>query len=347
MQWLSSRACIARLRAPIYSPCWIRQTRLKSGEHGQPENKSNPPTSSEEENPIHKEELNDLGHVITNDYAELRAQYATPQYPIVLAHGLMGFDELRLAGRFLPGIEYWRGISGAMRARGIKVITTSVPTTGSIRERAESLHEQLKSKLHEMDDARNVNIIAHSMGGLDSRYLISSIKPQEYSVKSLTTIATPHRGSSAADWILREIGHEHLPALYKIMARLKINSGAFSQLTREYVMKEFNPANIDDQNTRYFSYGASAKPNIFSAFRFSHDIMMEIEGPNDGLVSVASSKWGKEGYKGTLMGVTHLDLINWTNRLKRLAARLTLMKEDFNAIAFYLAITDMLAEEGM
>lgn len=30
--------------------------------------------------------------------------------------------------------------------------------------------------------------------------------------------------------------------------------------------------------------------------------------------SVQSSQWGD--YKGTLIGVSHLDLINWTNRLK-------------------------------
>lgn len=86
--------------------------------------------------------------------------------------------------------------------------------------------------------------------------------------------------------------------------------------------------------------------------------MYELEGANDGLVSVASSKWGGrpgeeaddehgDGYKGTLMGVTHLDLINWTNRIKRLAARLGLIVPEFNAVAFYLHITDMLAKEGL
>lgn len=32
------------------------------------------------------------------------------------------------------------------------------------------------------------------------------------------------------------------------------------------------------------------------------------------LLSIQSSRWGD--YKGTLIGVSHLDLINWTNRLK-------------------------------
>lgn len=90
----------------------------------------------------------------------------------------MGFDELRLAGHFLPGIQYWRGITDAYRQNHIEAYTTAVPTTGSIEERALALHEQIQAKA----SGKDVNIIAHSMGGLDSRYLIS-----EYSTPS-----TPH-----------------------------------------------------------------------------------------------------------------------------------------------------------
>ena len=65
-------------------------------------------------------------------------------------------------------------------------------------------------------------------------------------------------------------------------------------------------------------------PSLWSTFRHSHSIVEKEEGPNDGLVSVASSQWGGEaGYKGTLVGVSHLDLINWTNRLRWLVWELT------------------------
>lgn len=75
---------------------------------------------------------------------------------------------------------------------------------------------------------------------------------------------------------------------------------------------------------RYFSYGASMKPAVWSAFRQSHRIIEREEGPNDGLVSVKSSRWGGiNGYKGTLIGVSHLDLINWTNRIRWLVWELT------------------------
>ena len=296
----------------------------------------------DEEKPIHPSD-DDLGRMIEDDFAAFKEKYQTPKHPIVLAHGLMGFDELHLAGQYLPGVQYWRGIKEALTANDIEVITTSVPTTGSIEARARALAKDITAKA----EGKNVNIVAHSMGGLDSRYLISQLKPTTFKVQSLTTIATPHRGSSAADIIFREIGENHLPGMYKLLARLKVDSGAFSQLTRRYVQEEFNPANVDDPGVRYFSYGASARPSLFSVFRLSHDLIEVLEGPNDGLVSVASSKWGEDGYKGTLMGVTHLDLINWTNRLKLLASELTFQKRSFVASAFYLSICDMLAREGL
>lgn len=97
-----------------------------------------------------------------------------------------------------------------------------------------------------------------------------------------------------------------------------------------------------DSRHRYFSYGAAVDPSIWSVFRLSHKILAAEEGPNDGLVSVASSRWGGEGgYKGTLMGVSHLDLINWSNRLKWLAGEVTGQRRNFNAIAFYLDIAGM------
>lgn len=88
----------------------------------------------------------------------------------------------------------------------------------------------------------------------------------------------------------------------------------------------------DPGHGRYFSYGASAKPSLWSTFRQSHRIIEREEGPNDGLVSVASSQWGGEaGYKGTLMDVSHLDLINWTNRLRWLVWELTGHRRKFAA----------------
>ena len=208
--------------------------------------------------------------------------------------------------------------------------------------------DQIASKLptSSTGEGREVNVIAHSMGGLDARYMISRLcpSPSLFRVRSLTTIATPHRGSSAADMLLRDIGPDLLPLIYRLLTRLKIDYGAFSQLTTSYMREHFNPVVPNHPDVRYFSYGASATPHLFSVFRISHDLMNVLEGDNDGLVSVRSSKWGQ--YRGTLMGATHLDLINWTNRLKVVAARLGLIEQRYNAQAFYLAVAEVLAKEG-
>lgn len=85
------------------------------------------------------------------------SQLAAPKYPVVLAHGLLGFDELRLAGPYLPGVQYWRGIKEALTARGIEVITATVPPSSSIEERAEQLARNIEAGAR----GKDVNIIAY------------------------------------------------------------------------------------------------------------------------------------------------------------------------------------------
>ncbi|KAI9885113.1 MAG: hypothetical protein M1823_003081 [Watsoniomyces obsoletus] len=245
------------LRFPFHSRAWLSQSRMANFES----------------------RIGNIGRPIEDEYAVIRAKYQTPKHPIILAHGLLGFDELHLVpGHLLPGVRYWRGIREALAANGIEVFTASVPPSASVEERAAKLSNDIAQKA----GGRDVNIIAHSMS------------------------------------------EQRLPKIYKALESLGMESGAFSQLTRRYMQDEFNPRTPDVPGVRYFSYGASVEPSLFSVFRHSHRIIEREEGPNDGLVSVASSQWGgEEGYKGTLMGVSHLDLINWTNRLQWLIWELT------------------------
>ncbi|KAI9018789.1 Alpha/Beta hydrolase protein [Phycomyces nitens] len=128
--------------------------------------------------------------------------YIAPRAPIVLCHGLYGFD---LWGPdAFPALQfhYWQGIEDALAKLGAKVIVTGVPKTGSIRERAHELHCVLKAIMKDKD----VNFVAHSMGGLDCRYLLSHIKDRSYRPRSLTTICTPHQGSPVMDWFRDHVG---------------------------------------------------------------------------------------------------------------------------------------------
>lgn len=291
--------------------------------------------------------LEDLSPEITDTYATLRSSYQTPKHPIVLAHGLLGFNELTPIP-FLPSVQYWHGIKDALTAQGAEVFCAEVPPSSSIEDRARKLRKDIEAALGKRDGAQKVNIIAHSMGGLDARYMISRDPPSGIDVASLVTVATPHRGSSFADILLDPSGKGpiHLPKFYKLISSAGFGTEAFSQLTQSYAASTFNPSVLDSDQTRYFSYGASCPiPPLLSPFRQSWRILKEIEGANDGMVSVGSSKWGE--YKGTLVRVSHLDLINWSNEVRWRVRELMGMKRTFNAVAFYLDVSDMLAKEGL
>ncbi|EFR03053.1 hypothetical protein MGYG_06051 [Nannizzia gypsea CBS 118893] len=281
-----------------------------------------------------------LGHLIEDEYANIRDSYLKPKHPIVLAHGLLGFDELRIAKRALPAIHYWRGIKDAYSINGVEVITAPVSPSASIKQRARELLRGIESRAQ----GRKVNIIAGMMSttgfyNILSKYMISKLLPTTFEVVSLTTIATPHRDNSLL------VIEERISQAYFLLGCLGLENGAFKQLTRKYLAQTFNPDVVNVDNVKYYSYGAALSPDTWSVFSQSRRILDNEEGPNDGLVSVTSSKWGC--YKGTLVGVSHIDLINWTNRLKWFAAELTGNKKKFNAVAFYLDIADMLAKEGL
>jgi hypothetical protein len=108
--------------------------------------------------------------ILINNFGKVLPQYDIPKNPIVLAHGFLGFGEKHIPG--LPVVQYWVGIAEALREKGVEVIITSVSMTGSIQHRAEQLLKEIEMK----GSGRKVNIVAHSMGGLDARYMISRLK---------------------------------------------------------------------------------------------------------------------------------------------------------------------------
>ena len=64
---------------------------------------------------------------------------AKTQYPIVLAHGAAGFDEL------FGVLEYWYGIPGALQSKGATVFVTEVSQLNSTEVRGEQLLEQVET----------------------------------------------------------------------------------------------------------------------------------------------------------------------------------------------------------
>ncbi len=100
--------------------------------------------------------LKEAEELLEDQFALLRPAYEVPKNPIILAHGLLGFDEWHIAGQKLPGIHYWRGITESLAEKGVEVITATVPPSGSIEKRAEMLAQSIERKAK----GKAVNIIA-------------------------------------------------------------------------------------------------------------------------------------------------------------------------------------------
>src|SRR5437879_10596755 len=86
------------------------------------------------------------------------------RHPVILAHGMLGFDEIAVAGR---RHQYFRKITDGLSGLDAKFHTPRVPAAAPIAVRA----EQLRAVVHALPSER-VNVIAHSMGRLDARYTI-------------------------------------------------------------------------------------------------------------------------------------------------------------------------------
>mmetsp|Transcript_33915 Transcript_33915/g.57010 ORF Transcript_33915/g.57010 Transcript_33915/m.57010 type:complete len:296 (+) Transcript_33915:111-998(+) len=245
------------------------------------------------------------------------------KYPVIFAHGLLGFDNLKVANFALP---YWRGILEDLRESGCEAYVTRVPPTASIASRAAKLGESI-SKITK--DSGKVNVIAHSMGGLDARYFIAKQGGGDV-VASLTTLATPHRGSTFADYVIKRA--PRLESMVQVLGL--IETGALANLSTTYVQDVFNNEVKDDPRVLYQSVSASVPvKDISPLWKFSAKIIEEQEGPNDGLVSVSSARWGID--LGTIE-CDHLELINWYIR-----------RDGRSSLQLYRNIVKKISQEGL
>lgn len=69
------------------------------------------------------------------------------------------------------------------------------------------------------------------MGGLDARHMVYNHKMRDR-VASISTIGTPHWGSSFADWAIK-----HISFLISLAKMIGINIEGFEDLTRENCRK--------------------------------------------------------------------------------------------------------------
>jgi len=223
-----------------------------------------------------------------------------PRHPVVLAHGLLGFDEIRI-GR--ARTDYFRGVSVRLEREGCVVHRCRVAKTASIAARA----AELAAFVNELD-ARRVNVVAHSMGGLDARFALAHLGLRR-KVASLVTIGTPHRGTPLAD---AGVGLAARSGIFGALRRIGMDVGAIHDLTTAR-MEEFNRSVRDVPGVHYGSVvGAPLRRRDVSPILVPTFMWLgEGAGGNDGMVSAASQRWGDVI---RTVAADHFAQVGWSHR---------------------------------
>jgi triacylglycerol lipase len=244
-------------------------------------------------------------------------------FPIVLCHGVCRFDQLWSRVLDLDNndnperdlLHYFKGIRTMLIKKGFDVFHARMPWAAGVDERAEALRVCLE---HILRDSRadKINIIAHSMGGLDTRHMLFMDRHSgqiHTRVASLTTISTPHWGSPFADWALRKVGD-----VIPVCASLGLDINAFHDLTVE-ACTHFNrrQAVVDfevacEAAIRFQTYACRQNfIGIFTPLKLPYYYIEKAEGDNDGLVSVQSARWRNRYFKETLENTDHFNALGW------------------------------------
>lgn len=233
------------------------------------------------------------------------------KYPLFMCHGYGG-----IAGFVRPTPIHSPCMM--LREHGIHAFAPNIVPYASIDTRAAQWTEKIE-QLKEQYGYEKFNVVGHSMGGLDMRYAISKLNISD-SVASLTTIATPHHGTSLAELVLNTPGvlKEKLGEVFdwfgeSLFPQAKSNAvAAVEQLTRTYITKTFNPAVPDHEDVTYFSFSAAVGRGtnhpLNTIYRYQNAHIYKHEGLNDSFVSVESSIWGEHIQTVPLSHLEQLDI---------------------------------------
>jgi triacylglycerol lipase len=218
---------------------------------------------------------------------------------IVLVHGILGFRNLVELGP-IGVIPYFRDVAQHFQSLGHRVLAVELDKTAGVVTRAGQLGVQIAAAFGAngpLDPAQKTHIIAHSMGGLDSRYLLSPANPtpNNLPIRSLTTIGTPHFGSPIAD----AVDDPHAPqeikdAIDAVLAKFDISLDGLRDLRTDRC-RAFSATHPNRPGVDYFCIAGTGRPGIktWALFVPLHGyIFLQTQEQNDGLVARSSSQWG-------------------------------------------------------
>jgi len=286
-----------------------------------------------------------------------------PPYPIVLAHGFFGFKEI-------GPLEYFHKVREALEADGHVVIVTAVDPFNSTYVRGNQLLQQINIALVQTGAAK-VNIIGHSQGGFEARY-VAGIIPER--VGAVVTIGTPHVGAHIADVLL-----EKAPGFSVDLAKAffaAVSRPFYGDVSKDSDLKacleflatdsvtQFNASYPDQPGVAYYSIAgrssselaanecfAPKAPPFITKYDADKDpidpllyLVSKVVGgslldpvPNDGIVQVQSTRWG------TWLGCVPAD--HW-DEVGQLLGDSPGSGNPFDHLTFYRDLAKFLVDQG-
>ena len=231
------------------------------------------------------------------------------KYPLLMVHG-MGFRDRK-------HLCYWGRVPHALESNGARVFFGHQDAVGSVESNADTIAKSLDEALR-ITGAEKVNILAHSKGGLEARYLVNHGYKDK--IASITTIDTPHHGSKSVDFLMktpkplvkaaafgtdfwmRILGDKH-PASYECFELFKTDTA------RQFNNENPAPDNVYCQSYAFKCEGAFSDP----FFCITYPVIRRFDGDNDGMVSVDSATWAN--FRGvhtspSRRGISHADVVD-------------------------------------
>lgn len=255
-------------------------------------------------------------HKLRVDRKRAADKVCETKYPLVMVHGIF-FRDFRY-------LNYWGRIPAELELNGATVYYGEQESAETVEKSAKKLYDRIR-RLVEETGCEKVNIIAHSKGGLDTKYAMACLGMDKY-VASITTVSTPHRGCEFAEYLLDSIEEpvqEKIATSYNtVLKKLGDQSPDFLMAVRDLTasrcsaissmcdMFDYKGAGIYTQ-----SFGSCMSRAGSGAFplNMSYKLVKKFDGDNDGLVGEESFKWG-EDYKflrnAYKRGISHGDMID-------------------------------------
>jgi pimeloyl-ACP methyl ester carboxylesterase len=220
-------------------------------------------------------DVTDAGWCVEVDYVELRPG-TTPVLPVVFAHGITSHASAMTAAE-----NYFHRREPKTVGRTIKPEMTF---NGTVQRNAELMATDIDTLLTD-EPVQKVDIVTHSMGGLDAR-LYAYTHPGK--VRTVVMLGTPNGGSELADLLC---GSSSLPwwagtaiqqaAFRQFGSCFGSESGLF-QLQEFFVQGVFNRVVSDLPGVHYYTVAGTKG-------RFGTSAVLA--GQDDGAVAVSSVKW--------------------------------------------------------